>query len=140
MRKGKIFILSVIGTIICSALCVSCSYNKGSNVSSVKTEDYLDNTINIQEKDLENQATEIDDYWENTSIEEIRKSILGYIDNMMNSTVVRLEDFKKDNNVSKIKLYESEIERLNIICKNVKESKTKQELRESMQVRHKSQI
>lgn len=138
MRKGKIFLLSVIGTIICSALCVSCSY-KSSNVSNVKTEDYLDNA-NLQEKDLDNQAMEIDDYWENTSIEEIRKSILGYIDNMMNSTIVKLEDFKRDNNVDKIKLYESEIERLNIICKNVKESKTKQELRESMQVRHKRQI
>ncbi len=138
MRKGKIFLLSVIGTIICSALCVSCSY-KSSNVSNVKTEDYLDNA-NLQEKDLDNQAMEIDDYWENTSIEEIRKSILGYIDNMMNSTIVKLEYFKRDNNVDKIKLYESEIERLNIICKNVKESKTKQELRESMQVRHKRQI
>ncbi len=137
MRKGKIFLLSVVGTVICSMLCVGCSTKTNNNVSNINSEEYVDNRSfnNNQE-----QAVEIDDYWENTSIEEIRKSILAYISNMMDSTVVKLEDFKKDNNEDKIKLYESEIERLNIICKNVKESKTKQELRKSMQVRHKREL
>lgn len=134
MRKGKLFILSVVGTVICSMLCVGCSSKSNESVSNINTQEHLDNRTY---KEQDDQKVEIDDYWENTSIEEIRKSILAYINNMMNSTVVKLEDFRKNNNEDKIKLYESEIERLNIICKNVKESKTKQELRQSMQVRHK---
>lgn len=134
MRKGKLFILSVVGTVICSMLCVGCSSKSNESVSNINTQEHLDNR---SYKEQDDQKVEIDDYWENTSIEEIRKSILAYINNMMNSTVVKLEDFRKNNNEDKIKLYESEIERLNIICKNVKESKTKQELRQSMQVRHK---
>ena len=55
-------------------------------------------------------------------------------------TIIKLEDFKKENNLSKIKLYENEIKRLNTILDNVKSAETKEELRKAMQVRHKDSV
>ena len=42
--------------------------------------------------------------------------------------------------ISKIKLYENEIKRLNTILDNVKSAETKEELRKAMQVRHKDSV
>lgn len=133
-RKGFI-ICSVVGAIVCSAFCIGYSIKDGGNIETIKSEDY-NRVINFNDHDKND--LEINDYWENTSMEEIRSSILGYIDEMMNSTIIKLQDFKKENNESKIKLYESEIKRLNKIFENVKSAETKEDLRNAMQVRHKS--
>ncbi|HJC99803.1 peptidylprolyl isomerase [Candidatus Arthromitus sp. SFB-turkey] len=136
MKKGKLIMCSVVGAIVCSALCIGYS-NKSTNIATIKTEEYIDN-FNFKEQD--NQSMEINDYWESASVEEIKNSILGYIDDMMESTIIKLEDFKKENNLSKIKLYENEIKRLNTILDNVKSAETKEELRKAMQVRHKDSV
>ena len=55
-------------------------------------------------------------------------------------TVTKLEDFKRENNEDKIKLYENEIKRLNKILNNINSAKTKSDLKEAMQVRHKEAV
>lgn len=135
MGKKKIITISIIGAIICSIF-VGCS-SKNENIATIKSEEYTDNiNFNIEHREV----VEINDYWENTSMDEIKKSILGYIDDMMNSTVDKLEDFKKENNQKKIDLYENEVKRLNVILEKVKVAKNKEDLRNAMQVRHKSSI
>lgn len=134
MKKDKFIIFSLIGAVICSALCVG-YVTKQSSVITINSHDSIDMTPgNIS------GSLSPDDYWENTPIEEIRSSILGYIDDMMSSTNLKLEGFIRENNESKIKLYENEIKRLNKILENVSAAKTKQDLREAMQVRHKDNI
>ena len=59
---------------------------------------------------------------------------------MMELTVTKLEDFKRENNEDKIKLYENEIKRLNKILNNINSAKTKSDLKEAMQVRHKEAV
>ena len=135
MGKKKIITVSIIGAIICSILI---GYNsKDENIATIKNEEYIDN---INFTTINNDIEEVNDYWENTSMDEIRKSILGYIDEMMNSTVDKLEDFKKENNEKKINLYENEIKRLNTILEKVKIAENKDDLRNAMQVRYKSSI
>lgn len=135
MKKKKIFTVSIIGVIICSIL-IGYS-NKNENIETISNEEYMDN-MNFTRENRE--VVEADDYWENTSMDEIRKSILGYIDEMMESTLVKLEDFKKENNEKKINLYENEVERLNIILEKVKVAENKEDLRNAMQVRYKSNV
>lgn len=128
---NKMFMFSVIGVLVCSAFCIGYSNKQNEAVS-----------INTQDSTASLGVSEVDpnDYWDNTPIDEIRGSILGYIDNMMDITVTKLEDFKKENNEDKIRLYESEIKRLNKILSNINSAKTKDDLRDAMQVRHKEVI
>ena len=133
MKKGKIITFSVIGSIVCSILCFGClTSNKSVDVVQLNMEEY-----NARLKDEQQQILEIEDYWNNTSMNEIRTSIIGYVNDMMNSTLVKLEDFKKDENETKIKLYEGEVKRLKLILKNVKLAETKEDLRKAIQVSHK---
>ena len=71
MKKGKLIMCSVVGAIVCSALCIGYS-NKSTNIATIKTEEYIDN-FNFKEQD--NQSMEINDYWESASVEEIKNSI-----------------------------------------------------------------
>lgn len=135
MKKKGFIICSVVGAIVCSVFCIGYSIKDSGNIETINSEDY---NYALNFNDYDRSITEINDYWENTSMEEIRSSILGYIDEMMNSTVVKLQDFKRENNESKIKLYESEIKRLNKIFENVKLAETKEDLRNAMKVRHKN--
>lgn len=133
MKKGKVITFSVIGSVICSILCFGClTLNKSVDVVQVNMEEY-----NARLKDEQQQSLEIEDYWNNTSMNEIRTSILGYVNDMMNSTLVKLEDFKKEENEPKIKLYEGEVKRLKLILKNVKSAETKEDLRKAIQVSYK---
>lgn len=133
MKKGKVITFSVIGSVICSILCFGClTSNKSVDVVQVNMEEY-----NARLKDEQKQSLEIEDYWNNTSMNEIRTSILGYVNDMMNSTLVKLEDFKKEENEPKIKLYEGEVKRLKLILKNVKSAETKEDLRKAIQVSYK---
>ena len=133
MKNGKVITFSVIGSVICSILCFGClTSNKSVDVVQVNMEEY-----NARLKDEQQQSLEIEDYWNNTSMNEIRISILGYVNDMMNSTLVKLEDFKKEENEPKIKLYEGEVKRLKLILKNVKSAETKEDLRKAIQVSHK---
>lgn len=134
MKKDKFIIFSLIGAVICSALCVGYA-TKQNSVTTINSQENIDITSSSI-----NDTSDPDYYWENTPIEEIRESILGYIDDMMNSTTIKLDGFIRENNESKIKLYEGEIKRLNKILKNVNTAKTKEDLREAMQVRHKDSI
>lgn len=133
MKKGKVITFSVIGSVICSILCFGClTSNKRVDVVQVNMDEY-----NARLKDEQQQSLEIENYWNNTSMNEIRTSILGYVNDMMDSTLVKLEDFKKEENEPKIKLYEGEVKRLKLILKNVKSAETKEDLRKAIQVSHK---
>lgn len=136
MVKGKILIFSVIGAVICSALCIGYS-TRMQYTTKINTQE----AVNLVDVDKHKSEVElVNSYWEDTPLEEIRGSILGYIDEMMDLTVTKLEDFKKENNESKIRLYENEIKRLNKILNNINMAKTKNDLREAMQVRHKDNV
>ena len=132
MKKKNLILYSIISTIICSVLCVG-YFNKEQNIITVKNNEQTNN-LNFE------QDNDVEDYWENSSMEEIKTSILGYIDQMMKVNINKLEDFKREGNENKIRLYENEIERLNIILANIELSKTKDDLREAMQVRHKKNV
>lgn len=129
----KMFIFSIIGVLVCSAFCIGYS-NKQDATVSINTQDPVVSFGNMKDE------VDPNNYWDNTPIEEIRGSILGYIDNMMELTVTKLEDFKRENNEDKIKLYENEIKRLNKILNNINSAKTKSDLKEAMQVRHKEVV
>lgn len=137
MKRERVIIYSVIGAFVCSVFLIGYTNKSREDIETIKSEDV---NYNLDFAEVDKQKMEIDDYWENTSMEEIKKSILSYIDDMMNSTMVKLEDFKKENNNSKVKLYENEIKRLNIILSNVKSAGTKIDLRRAMQVRHKNSV
>ncbi len=134
MGKGKFLIFSLIGAVVCSALCIGYATNK----NSVTTLNYEETVEMVPNTIIENFNP--DDYWSKTPIEEIRSSMLTYIDEMIKLTNTKLEDFIKENNESKIKLYENEIKRLNKILNNVNLAKNKEELRRAMEVRHKDNI
>lgn len=136
MKKDRLIIYSVLGAFVCSAFLIGYSNKAKENIETIKSEDV--HSFDFSEADK--QKVEIDDYWENTSMEEIKKSILSYIDEMMDSTMLKLDDYKKEENESKVKLYENEIKRLNVILSNVRSAGTKQDLRRAMQVRHKSDV
>lgn len=132
MKKWKIFTCSIVGAVVCSIIL---GYSAKDNEKFVvKTTECIDR-INSQDK-----SNEYENYWEDTSVEDIKKSILKYVDDMINSTNSKLQDFKSESDEEKIRLYENEVKRLNTILNNVQLAKTKEELRKAIQVRHKSSV
>lgn len=136
MKKYKLLLFSLFGAIVSSAIFIGCSSNK--EVSIVK--EYNDSVDYSGTEEHTYKDDEMYTYWEVTSIEEIRESILLYIDDMMESTLSKLNSYKQDNDTKKIDLYEREISRLNKISENIKNAITKEDLKEAMQVRHKNSV
>ena len=132
MRRWKLFTCSVVGVVVCSLILGYSS--KDNERFVVKTTECIDM---LDSSEISNSG---DDYWESTSVDDIKRSILKYVDDMIRSTNSKLQDFKLDNDEDKIRLYENEVKRLNIILNNVRLAQTKEELRKAIQVRHKGNM
>ncbi len=133
MGNWKLITYYVASAVVCS-LVIGYGYSSKNNKVVINTSEC------VNKLDVVGPGNEADNYWDNTSMDDIRKSILAYVDDMISSTNLRLQDFKIDNNLDKIRLYENEIKRLNIISTNVRMARTKEELKKAIQVRHKDSL
>lgn len=132
MKRWKMLTCSVVGAIVCSLILGYSS--KDNEKFVVKTTECIDMLGSSE------GSSGDDNYWDSTSVDDIKRSILKYVDDMIDLTNSKLQDFKLDNNEDKIRLYENEVKRLKVILNNVRLAQTKEELRKAIQVRHKSNM